>query len=305
MLKSKQHEPESRKQEPGVGDSRSSNSINNSRRRRKFSCLLFAGCCLLFAAGCRQDMQDQPRYEVYEPTTFFKDGLASRSLVEGTVARGHLRADTELYTGKIDRSQTGSTSGQQNTGGRTAGDDAAQPAGQSGTPQNSVDNRGAVESRGATAGQGTPNTPAQAGGGTAAAPGDPDAVEVFPFQITEEIVTRGQERYEIFCAMCHGATGYGDGMIVRRGFRKPPAYHTEELRNARVGHLFDVISNGWGSMPSYREQIPVRDRWAIIAYIRALQLSQQGVTAQNAATPTTTTPNTATGAQPPHTGGAK
>jgi mono/diheme cytochrome c family protein len=76
--------------------------------------------------------------------------------------------------------------------------------------------------------------------------------------------------------MCHGETGYGDGMIVRRGFRKPPSYHTPELRAARVGHLFDVITNGWGAMPNYSAQVPPRDRWAIIAYIRALQLSQAG-----------------------------
>jgi mono/diheme cytochrome c family protein len=96
----------------------------------------------------------------------------------------------------------------------------------------------------------------------------------FPFPVTQEVLTRGKERFEIFCSMCHGLTGEGDGMVVRRGYRRPPSYYTDDLRNARVGHFFDVITNGWGSMPNYAAQIPAQDRWAIIAYIRALQLSQ-------------------------------
>jgi mono/diheme cytochrome c family protein len=104
----------------------------------------------------------------------------------------------------------------------------------------------------------------------------PDDVEAFPFPITKEALDRGQERYDIFCSVCHGATGNGDGMIARRGFNKPlPAsYHQDRLRHAPVGHFFDAITNGWGAMPSYAAQIPVEDRWKIIAYIRALQLSQ-------------------------------
>ena len=105
----------------------------------------------------------------------------------------------------------------------------------------------------------------------------PDDVDTFPFPVTAEVVSRGQERYQIFCAMCHGATGAGDGMIVRRGFKQPPSYFTEDLRNAPVGHFFDVITNGWGSMPNYAQQIPAQDRWAIIAYIRALQLSHPAI----------------------------
>ena len=104
----------------------------------------------------------------------------------------------------------------------------------------------------------------------------PDDVETFPFPITKDDLNRGQERYQIFCSVCHGATGNGDGMIARRGFNKPaPAsYHQDRLRQAPVGHFFDVMTNGWGAMPSYAAQIPVEDRWKIIAYIRALQLSQ-------------------------------
>lgn len=98
--------------------------------------------------------------------------------------------------------------------------------------------------------------------------------EVFPFEITAEVFARGRERFNIFCAPCHGRTGNGDGMVVRRGFRRPPSYHIERLRNAPVGHFFDVITNGYASMYSYADRVPVRDRWAIAAYIRALQLSQ-------------------------------
>ena len=109
---------------------------------------------------------------------------------------------------------------------------------------------------------------------TAAANTYPDDVETFPFPITEQTVRRGRERYEIFCVVCHGLTGNGDGMIVRRGFRRAASFNDDRLRQAPVGHYFDAITNGWGAMPSYAAQIPVQDRWAIIAYIRALQLSQ-------------------------------
>jgi mono/diheme cytochrome c family protein len=107
-----------------------------------------------------------------------------------------------------------------------------------------------------------------------------DDVNEFPFPITKQVLDRGQERYQIYCAMCHGLTGYGDGMIVRRGFRRPPSYHDERLRNEPVGHFFDVVTNGFGAMPDYAAQIPPEDRWAIIAYIRALQLSQQAPASQ-------------------------
>ena len=96
---------------------------------------------------------------------------------------------------------------------------------------------------------------------------------VFPFPVTWEVMTRGQERFDIFCSPCHSRTGNGDGMVVRRGFRAPPSLHVDRLREAPVGHFFDVITNGFGAMPDYRQQVAVRDRWAIIAYVRALQAS--------------------------------
>src|ERR1043165_366972 len=101
-----------------------------------------------------------------------------------------------------------------------------------------------------------------------------DDVDTFPFPITEEIVQRGRQRFEIFCSVCHGLSGTGDGMVVRRGYRKAADFHEDRLRQAPVGHFFDVITNGWGAMPSYAHQVPVQDRWAIISYIRALQVAQ-------------------------------
>ena len=104
----------------------------------------------------------------------------------------------------------------------------------------------------------------------------PDDVDTIPMRLTKADLDRGQERFNIYCSVCHGATGYGDGMIARRGFNRPsPAnYHQDRLRQAPVGHLFDVMTNGWGAMPSYAQQVSVEDRWRIVAYIRALQLSQ-------------------------------
>jgi mono/diheme cytochrome c family protein len=104
----------------------------------------------------------------------------------------------------------------------------------------------------------------------------PDDVDTIPMQITREDLDRGQERYDIYCSVCHGKTGYGDGMIARRGFNKPaPAnYHQDRLRQAPAGHFFDVMTNGWGAMPASAQQVSVEDRWRIVAYLRALQLSQ-------------------------------
>jgi hypothetical protein len=99
-------------------------------------------------------------------------------------------------------------------------------------------------------------------------------VTLFPFPITRSVLRRGQERYTIFCAPCHGAVGDGEGPIVQRGFRRPPSYHIFRLRSAPVGHFYDVITHGFGAMYDYADRVPPRDRWAIIAYIRALQFSQ-------------------------------
>lgn len=170
----------------------------------------FAAVSLAALVGCRQDMHDQPRYKPLAGTRFFHDGRASRPLIEGTVARGHLNESTELYAGKTE----------------------------SGKP-----------------------------------------VEAFPVAVTADLVKRGRERFDIHCSPCHDQTGSGRGMVVRRGFKQPPSYHVDRLRQAPVGYFFDVITNGFGAMPDYRQQITVKDRWAIIAYIRALQKSQQATLA--------------------------
>jgi len=100
--------------------------------------------------------------------------------------------------------------------------------------------------------------------------------EAMPFPVTREVLERGQERYNIFCAPCHSRVGDGKGMIPSRGFsRMPPSYHIERLQKAPAGYYFDVITNGFGIMQGYAAQIPAEDRWKIIAYIRALQLSQK------------------------------
>ena len=157
-------------------------------------------------AGCRQDMHDAPRYDPLEASNFFSDGHSARPVVSNTVARGQLREDEHLYTGKI-------------------------------------------------AGQLTTD---------------------FPMPVTSDVMARGQERFNVFCAPCHGRTGDGNGMIVLRGFRKPPSYYEDRLVNAPVGYLYDVMTNGFGAMQDYAAQVPVADRWAIAAYIRALQLSRSG-----------------------------
>ena len=188
--------------------------------RRRFVLVLLVVAC--FASGCRRDMQDQPKMKPFRTSPFFSDGLSTRPLVEGTVPRGWLRADTEFYTGKKSK--------------------APGAAGQS-----------------APASTATAQNPY------------PDDIEKFPFPITDEVLTRGEDRFKIFCSVCHGMTGDADGIVVRRGFRKPPSYYDQRLRDAPVGHFFDAVTNGWGAMPSYAAQIPVQDRWAIIAYVRELQ----------------------------------
>ena len=177
------------------------------RHCRAIACIAFG---LTVLAGCRQDMHDQPRYEPLEPSAFFADGQSSRPLVEGTVARGHLRLDELLYTGKVN--------------------------------------------------------------------GEPS--EALPFPVTRELLGRGQERYSIYCTPCHGHVGNGQGMIVQRGLRPPPSFHIERLRAAPIGHFFDVITNGYGAMANYAVEVAAADRWAIAAYIRALQLSQHAEVAE-------------------------
>jgi mono/diheme cytochrome c family protein len=165
-----------------------------------FGLLLAAG----LVAGCRQDMHDAPRIEPFEANAFFPDQRGSRVPPQGTVARGWLRDDEALYTGKVN-------------------------------------------------GQ---------------------FVETIPFALTHDDLKRGQQRFNIYCSPCHGRLGDGQGMVVQRGLRQAASYHNDRLRQERIGYFFDVATNGFGAMQGYAEQVPVRDRWLIAAYIRALQLSQ-------------------------------
>jgi mono/diheme cytochrome c family protein len=99
--------------------------------------------------------------------------------------------------------------------------------------------------------------------------------DAMPFPVTKDVLERGRERYNIFCAPCHSRVGDGNGFVPSRGFtRKPPSFHDQRLQKAALGYFFDVMTNGFGIMPDYASQIPPRDRWNIVAYIRALQLSQ-------------------------------
>ncbi len=99
-------------------------------------------------------------------------------------------------------------------------------------------------------------------------------VEKIPMPLTDAVVARGRERFNIYCSPCHGVAGDGDGMIVKRGYKQPTSYHDPRLRNERAGYFFDVMTRGFGQMPDYAAQVSPKDRWAIVAYIRALQLSQ-------------------------------
>jgi len=103
---------------------------------------------------------------------------------------------------------------------------------------------------------------------------DGTLVTILPMPLTRALLERGQQRYDIFCAVCHDYTGSGLGMIVQRGFPPPPTFHQDRLRNAPIGHFFDVITHGYGAMYSYAARVPPDDRWAIAAYIRALQLAR-------------------------------
>jgi hypothetical protein len=98
--------------------------------------------------------------------------------------------------------------------------------------------------------------------------------DIFPFPVTRAILERGRERFDINCAVCHARTGQGDGVVIQRGFPHPPSYYTEDFRKMPVGHYFDVMTNGFGTMYSAAERVSVEDRWAIAAYIRALQASR-------------------------------
>ena len=255
MLKSEKTDTETRRH--GDAETRRNTLRVPASPRLRVGFLLLA---LSVATGCRQDMQDQPKMKPYRGTTFFADRLSARQPIEGTVPRGFLRTDTELFTGK--------------KSGTTAGPGTQAIVGQQTQTQG--------QQQAAVPGQDT---------------SFPDDIDYFPIPVNDEVVKRGRSRYDIFCSACHGLTGNGDGMIVRRGFRRAASFNDDRLRQAPVGHFFDAMTNGWGAMPSYASQIPVQDRWAIVAYIRALQESQRNQT--------TPSPNPSPNASPTPTPGGR
>jgi hypothetical protein len=192
---------------------------------------------LLLLAGCQQKMAEQPSYKGLTPCEFFADGRSERPWAAGTVARGDLRTNVALFTGRR--------------------------VGEHGEP------RGLIAPAKV---QPAPDSPEEA---KARRNQYDDFVTHCPFPITETVLQRGYERFTIYCILCHDPLGTGHGKIVERGYTAPPSYHSERLRSVPVGHLFAVISEGYGSMPSYSAQIPARDRWALAAYLRALQASQR------------------------------
>ena len=190
-------------------------------------------------------MADQPSFKPLEASDFFPDGRSARPAVAGTVARGHLRIDNAFFTGRI-----------------------------GGTPP-------AKRPRRRTQRRRPVNQPPGAGPALAAMISVPvefrdDAafVREFPIAVNEPMIEHGYNRYMIYCVVCHDPLGTGHGRIIERGYTPPPSLHIERLRNAPPGRLFAVVTEGYGSMPSYAGQISPEDRWAIVAYVRALQLSQ-------------------------------
>lgn len=221
----------------------SAKNIDKTTRRRSrgpsLLCAFVFGVSALLA-GCRQDMHDQPKYRPLRPI----DQIGS--INDGRSAR-------PLSEGTVARDQLRDDV-EFYTGKLRQGAQSGSPPGVQGQ---------AVASSQAAA-------PAQMYQGF---------VTEFPMPITAADLDRGQERFNIYCSVCHGRLGDGSGMIVKRGFRKPPSFHDERLRNAPIGYFFDVETNGFGAMPDYASQIPPEDRWRVIAYIRALQLSQRGTIA--------------------------
>src|SRR5262249_15538535 len=220
------------------------------RRSRATKMCLLLGSLLLAVPACNQKMAIQPKDVPLRESEFFPNGSSARPLPDNTVPRGYLADDPAFYTGKMPSAASSSKTG--------APAQRPAAAGVAGTANSQAANLAANV---------LPGTPGQTD------------IDYFPIAVTAEVVSRGQERFNIFCAPCHSRLGDGQGMIVKRGFRAPPSFHIDRLRAAPVGHFFDVMTNGFGAMPDYGQQVSPADRWAIIAYIRALQLSQNATIA--------------------------
>ncbi len=160
---------------------------------------------LSLAAGCRQDMQDQPKFIPQRGTSFFADGRSARPQVEHTVARNEVDVDDYFHTGLLNGKEQ----------------------------------------------------------------------DAMPFPVTPQVLARGQERYNIYCTPCHSRVGNGEGMIVQRGYKPAGNYHDAKRLAEPLSHYFYVMTNGYGAMPDYSAQLAPEDRWAVAAYIRALQIQPE------------------------------
>ena len=243
------------------------------RRHRVVACS--AALLALGAVGCRNDMHDQPRYEPLEASTVYADSQASRPMILGTVPRGGLRIDQQMYAGRTGSSGGGSSTGATSTASTNGRQNPATSAGTT-TAGSTARSDSARRTTAATV---SPGVTVSSNGVTVATTAGADQAmkgfsTTFPFPVTREVLLRGRERFNIYCSPCHGRTGSGDGMIVQRGFKTPPSFHEARLAAAPVGYIFDVITNGFGAMYPYASRITPEDRWKIVAYIRALQLSR-------------------------------
>jgi mono/diheme cytochrome c family protein len=188
--------------------------------------------------GCPR-MREQARLKPYEQNDFFDDHSSLRHPPQGTVARGSQVLDPEFYYGR-----------------KTLPDMR---------PQSAPEGTAAEERPTAQ----TPQAPAAQRGQTTQ-----DYVTDLPIEVTRQTFETGREQYGVYCAPCHGEAGYGNGVITHNGYPEPPSFHTERLRGAAAGYIFEVITNGFGQMYSYGARLEPAQRWAVIAYIRALQYSQ-------------------------------
>lgn len=245
-----------------------------SHRSVRFCLFTFAFLLPAIAGGCRQKMADQPYYRPLETSDFFPDGRASRPLERGTVHRAQRLETDPIATGLTFEEWTRAY-------------DFGKPMSIDAAPLSDADKK------------------LRAVGAPRFAPGEEPKVYVteYPFEITQSDLKRGQDRYTIFCAVCHGPLGNGQGKIWERGYLHPTSFHTQKVTDKEVtvsnpqglgisrgyslwghtvpmdqvpvGYIFEVITKGYGGMPNYSAQIAPADRWRIIAYIRVLQMSQR------------------------------
>lgn len=242
-------------------------TIRASQFNRVALLAAFAATALLGVAGCRQEMYDQHKVRPLGEEEFFADKRGSRDFVPGTISRGQLHADRWLYEGRYPE-------GYLSPEAQQAIADAKARIAAAGTAEQTEEAKKAAPAKDEAAPVTDPMQDPTVQAAIAKSPKAGELVQEYPFAITQATLERGKERFNIFCSPCHSQTGNGRGMVVMRGYKQPVSMHDERLRNSPPGHFFDAMTNGFGVMPSYRSQIPVEDRWAVVAYVKTLQLSQ-------------------------------